>query len=108
MLALAALAAPAMACLVPGIAMTAQERDCCRHMAGQCDSMGMPASHSCCKAQVRAPHLFLTVTSSPAKVRLSTPILFDAPVAQPDSWSGATAAKHPPPEALVHVSILRI
>jgi len=105
---LAALAAPAMACLVPGLAMTTEEHDCCRHMAGQCDSMGMSPSHSCCPMQVRAPDVYVTVSPASVPVILSTPILFAGPIPQPDSWSGATSAEHPPPETLAHATILRI
>jgi hypothetical protein len=42
---------PAMACVLPGVTMTPAERECCHHMAEQCGSSMMPASHSCCKAQ---------------------------------------------------------
>src|SRR5262245_44630595 len=42
---------PAVACVFPGATMTAAERECCHHMAEQCGSSVMPASHSCCKAQ---------------------------------------------------------
>jgi len=41
---------PAMACVLPGATMTPAERECCHHMAEQCGSSMMPASHSCCKA----------------------------------------------------------
>jgi hypothetical protein len=42
---------PVMACVLPGVTMTPAERECCHHMAEQCGSSMMPASHSCCKAQ---------------------------------------------------------
>src|ERR1700747_3012607 len=42
---------PAVACVLPGATMTPVERECCHHMAEQCGSSMMPASHSCCKAQ---------------------------------------------------------
>ncbi|MGB9202948.1 MAG: hypothetical protein WCB94_03125 [Terriglobales bacterium] len=42
---------PAMACVLPGATMTPAERECCHHMAQQCGSSMIPASHSCCKAQ---------------------------------------------------------
>ena len=42
---------PAVACVLPGATMTPAERECCHHMAEQCGSTRMPASHSCCKAQ---------------------------------------------------------
>lgn len=44
---------PAMACMLPGAQMTAQERACCRMMHHQCEQMEMPASHGCCQ---KAPH----------------------------------------------------
>jgi hypothetical protein len=40
---------PAMACMVPGVQMNAEERSCCRAMNNQCEQMGMPASHGCCR-----------------------------------------------------------
>ena len=44
---------PAMACMVSDVQMNAEERACCRIMHGQCEQMGMPASHGCCQ---KAPH----------------------------------------------------
>lgn len=40
--------APAMACMVPGAQMSAQERACCRLMGDQCGQVEMPSSHGCC------------------------------------------------------------
>lgn len=40
---------PAMACMVSDVQMNAEERACCRMMHGQCEQMGMPASHGCCQ-----------------------------------------------------------
>jgi len=42
---------PAMACVLPGATMTPAERECCHHMAEQCGSSMMPASHSCGKGR---------------------------------------------------------
>lgn len=53
MLLLASYLTPAMACMVSDVQMNAEERACCRMMHGQCEQMGMPASHSCCQ---KAPH----------------------------------------------------
>lgn len=50
---LASYLTPAMACMLPGAQMTAQGRACCRMMHGQCEQMGMPASHGCCQ---KTPH----------------------------------------------------
>jgi len=41
--------APALACLLPGRAMTADEHECCKKMAKMCGSANMPQSHSCCQ-----------------------------------------------------------
>jgi hypothetical protein len=41
--------APAMACMVPGTQMSAEERACCRAMKNQCEQMEMPSSHGCCQ-----------------------------------------------------------
>jgi hypothetical protein len=42
------LTAPLLACAVPGLAMSEEEKECCRHMADQCGSSQMEESHSCC------------------------------------------------------------
>ena len=47
-------ATPLLACVIPGWAMTLQERECCKHMPQMCGSAQMPASHTCCKTQVRS------------------------------------------------------
>jgi hypothetical protein len=36
--------------------MTAQEHTCCKKMKGNCGSMRMPATHSCCEPSVQANH----------------------------------------------------
>ena len=48
-LALVLAALPVMACTIPGAAMTAVERDCCKRMAQECGKTGMKQSHSCCQ-----------------------------------------------------------
>jgi hypothetical protein len=42
------LTAPLLACAIPGLAMSEEEKECCRHMADQCGSSQMGESHSCC------------------------------------------------------------
>jgi hypothetical protein len=42
------LTAPLLACAVPGLAMSEEEKECCHHMAGQCGGSQMEESHSCC------------------------------------------------------------
>jgi hypothetical protein len=51
LLALSLFASPLMACLLPNSALTDEERECCRQMAGDCGQM--PSSHSCCRAVIR-------------------------------------------------------
>ena len=46
-------ASPVMACMLPDIALTVEERECCKDMANECGQMDMPSSHSCCKLTVR-------------------------------------------------------
>ena len=101
--------APAMACMVPGAEMSAQERACCRTMKNQCGQMGMPASHGCCQKAPPSVHDNALVTK---RVTLS-------PVAITAIWLTAYELLHPasvvvgwvghpdysPPPA---VSILRI
>jgi len=48
--------APAMACMVPDVQMSAQERACCRMMKNQCGQMGMPASRDCCQKTLPSVH----------------------------------------------------
>jgi hypothetical protein len=62
-LALLLAALPVMACAVPGAAMTAAERACCKHMANQCGHSGMAKSHGCCQIQT-APNDFHALKAS--------------------------------------------
>lgn len=46
---------PTMACLMPEMAMTAAEHECCKKMAAMCGGeQHMPQSHSCCKSITQA------------------------------------------------------
>jgi hypothetical protein len=51
---------PIMACAVPDARLTADEKQCCKDMSGDCGqgASGMPMSHSCCKTTVQPPHDF--------------------------------------------------
>lgn len=42
-------ALPVAACMVPEGQMTAAEHQCCQKMANNCETVGMPSSHSCCQ-----------------------------------------------------------
>jgi hypothetical protein len=63
LLLLLVLATPMMACLIPEIAMTAAERDCCKRMAGDCGHKGKAQSHSCCQT-IRVPDHLAAIKSS--------------------------------------------
>ena len=77
--------APAMACMVPDGAMSAQERACCRMMKNQCGQMEMPASHGCCQ-------------KTPLGVRdnaLDTKVTTFHPIAAPIVWLAAFELVNP-------------
>jgi hypothetical protein len=111
-LALSLFASPVMACLVADSALTDEERECCRQMAGNCDQM--PASHSCCQTTVRDSGPYLNnsrpAVSAPALIPLAVLPLHKA-FRLPDSTSqsvGGADAHAPPASPLVKTSILRI
>jgi len=54
------LGGPIMACAVRDAQLTADERQCCKEMGGDCGqgASGMPMSHSCCQTSVQPPHDF--------------------------------------------------
>jgi hypothetical protein len=93
---------PAMACVLPGATMTPAERECCHHMAEQCGSSMMPASHSCCKAQ-GPTNTVLPQAQAAGPVRPLT-IAVMPPVASLATLPGVTVRSHlsllhaPPPE----------
>lgn len=102
-------AAPLLACMLPERAMTAQERECCKHMAQMCGSSSMLQSHSCCTTEVRSgvtmvatserhnvPQLQLIATVSESKEpNFSETLLESRP-------------HHPPGEFLPETTVLRI
>src|SRR3984893_8927266 len=51
---------PIMACAVRDAQLTADERQCCKDMGGDCGqgASGMPMSHSCCQTSVQPAHDF--------------------------------------------------
>jgi len=101
-----------MACLLPDTAMTDEERECCRQMAGNCEEM--PSSHSCCQPTVRDTDPYLSASRLPisAPVQATVAVL---PVSEiiglPDLVSQFVTSSdaHAPPESPpVKTSILRI
>lgn len=110
-LCMALLGTPAMACLVPGMNMTAAEHECCRHMARQCSGMRMPASHSCCRTELPAAKAYV----ASATVSMPTLSVVQSVVPIPllqigaDQMSFASIhIEHPPPEFAIDTTVLRI
>src|SRR5947207_852209 len=51
-LAVVILGLPLSACLMPTAKVSVEEQECCRKMAGRCETSVMPSSHSCCQHPV--------------------------------------------------------
>jgi hypothetical protein len=105
--------APAMACMVPDVQMSAQERACCRMMKNQCGQMGMPASHGCCQKAPQSTQINAldtkTVTVHPVvhTVILLTMVELAPPVAAIGEWMDRPEYS-PPKSPPATISILRI
>jgi hypothetical protein len=105
-------AAPAVACVLPGVTLTPAERECCHHMAQHCGQTVMPASHSCCQAPARhdalkqtsvsASNRRVTITAIPIQVTFVLPVTTRALLA-------IDLHSPPPPDPQFStISILRI
>src|SRR5712691_7595482 len=115
-LSLVLLAMPIMACVMPAIAMTAAERDCCKRMAHECGK-GMAKPHSCCQTTTVPDHLPAIKSSSDVNSRHLALVLVHAlpplPTVTtiPESGSSspwATDIHSPPVSPPVTISVLRI
>jgi hypothetical protein len=114
-LSLVLLAIPTMACVLPAVAMTAAERDCCKRMAQECGK-GMAKSHSCCQtatvpdrlpaikssSNVNSSHLSLVLVQALPQILAVTTM----PESVSSPW--ATDIHSPPVSPPVTISILRI
>ncbi|MBZ5524531.1 MAG: hypothetical protein LAP21_20010 [Acidobacteriia bacterium] len=104
---------PAVACMLPGLEMTAAEKACCQEMAGRCGEMGMDPSHGCCTRLQHHDNQFVQ-NDQRLRTNMESPVLFIAfnfvPAAPPASPALALPApEHSPPESPPHqFSILRI
>jgi hypothetical protein len=102
-------AAPLLACVLPERAMTAQEHECCKHMAEMCGSSQMPQSHSCCKPASRPDNsIVVRIDWRPAPV-----LQVVATVPLPSSLHFSEGLRpsehhHPPGEFLPETTVLRI
>jgi hypothetical protein len=101
-----------MACVSSAQELTEAERECCKHMAQECGSMDMPmpASHSCCRTEVRQPQSMLLAVNT----HIAPPIALHAvSIDVPNRHLAVTAFAffqlHPPSESPpASSSILRI
>lgn len=64
-----------MACMSPDTRLTADEMQCCEQMKHDCDGMGMPANHSCCKPKVSALRPYILASSPRIVVQFKTAVL---------------------------------
>lgn len=109
LLALSWTAAPLLACVVPDVVMTVQERECCKHMPEMCGSTLMPQSHSCCKTDVRSVNMMMPAgTQQWVPVLNSIGTISTGARPQIEHSAGVVKDHHPPGEFLPEVTALRI
>jgi len=102
-------ALPLSTCLAQAAEMTAEQRECCEKMAGNCDASMMPGSHSCCQTPV-ADQTAATSRIRSSYFTYSLAILAEVIAPLPHSVSGiSTRNFESPPKIPPQVfSILRI
>ncbi len=101
-------ATPLLACVIPTWSMTLQERDCCEHMQEMCGAVHMPASHTCCKTQVRSGDpLFIPRDHTEPGLQLFA-FLFVPAAPQVSGQFDERIQHHPPSEFLPDTTVLRI
>lgn len=101
-------AAPLLACIMPEHAMTAQERECCKDMAQMCGSSNMPASHSCCKKEVRGVTMVATSDQQSVPHLQVVAVVAGSVRPQLSEWSREAKHHHPPGGFLPEPTVLRI
>lgn len=103
---------PAMACMLPGAQMSAEERACCRMMQDQCGQMEMPASHGCChKAPPTSYEKALATRAEAHLVSVTVIWLTPAELLNANSFVIGWVENHdysPPQSPTSTISILRI
>lgn len=109
LLAMSWVALPALACLLPGRAMTAAEHACCRQMPQMCGSAHMPQSHPCCQKEIQTGSSLAVATNHQfartLQVLAAIPALSPSPTCA--VFSGA-APGSPPSDSSPGFSVLRI
>jgi len=103
---------PDVLCLLPGVDLTAVEEDCCRRMAGDCGSMPMPKTHSCCKTIERPDSATLSkIPDLCPQATLSSNLAAEIDLAGRASFTttAIAASNHAPPGATYNsITVLRI
>lgn len=101
-------ATPLLACIMPDPAMSAAERECCKHMAQMCGAANMPQSHSCCKKEVRS--ITMVATNDQQSLPHMRVVAVVAPSVELQfSGSPYESKNHlPPGECLPEPTVLRI
>src|ERR1700722_8871914 len=105
-------ASPAIACVLPGATLTPAERECCRHMAGQCGRASMPAGHSCCQTKSHHSDALPQASASVPTRHLTFAVVevqttFVIPVVSP-AWLAVNLHSPPHHADSSSISILRI
>jgi hypothetical protein len=78
------------------VAMSTQERACCRMMKNQCGQMGMPASHGCCQKAPPSVHDNALDTEAVTFHPVAVPVIWLAPSELVNPASGVTGwVEHP-------------
>jgi hypothetical protein len=116
LLSLLLFAAPIKACALPAMAMSAEERECCKRMVQDCGNKGMAKSHSCCQTVSVPDHLPAIKSSSDvgskhlavALVHALPPISTIATMLESGSSPWAADIHSPPVSPPATISVLRI
>jgi hypothetical protein len=100
-----------MLCLLPGVQLKLSEMECCRRMAGDCDRMPLPNSHSCCKNIARHDTAIVAKTELPSPIAGAVDFPVEPAAAThviPMGSKEVSADLPPPGSPLVSNTILRI
>ena len=101
-------ASPALACLLPGRAMTAAEQACCKQMAKMCGSPHMPQSHSCCQQVAQPGNTSILVAHYQFAPALQVIATLSTPFTSPEFTLRGLRSISPPSDSPPGSSVLRI
>ena len=65
------IATPELLCLIPGVAMTMDEHECCEKMGGDCGKVPMPDMHTCCRTATPTNVIIVGRTNDYPELRAS-------------------------------------